>query len=182
MNNQSLIERYKSLRERLDAALIEKKMLEKEVEEVSEEIIGQMEMTSVSSYKTNSGHGVSKGVRRSAQITDYRALEDWALTIGNEEIKEIWGLLQVNYKLEGVKPEVFTMQPQRKLLNIMLKHYAAFAGATGRDLNDLLPPGLKQHATEYLILRKPTKKQESEEFLSNAESILDLAKRGAGNG
>ncbi len=173
------IERFVKFRQDLDVTLGEKKRLEKEVNEVSEEIIGQMEGAGVKAYKSQAGYGISKGVRRSAQIDSYRELEAWAEATGNDEIREIWGLLQQDYKLDKVEPSFFTMQPQRKLLNIMLKYYAFFASQTGRDINDVLPPGLKQKATEYLILRKPSKKADKEEFLNTADSIIDLARKGA---
>ncbi len=179
MNLKGAIETYDKVRNELDAVLLHKKELEEEVAEVSAFLIGYMEQNPVGSLESKSGSKISRGTRRSADIVDYTALEEWALTEGDDFVKGIWGQLQTTYKMKDVKPDVFSLQPNRRLLTVLIKHYAFLAEHRGVPMNDLLPPGLKQRATEYLILRRPAKKSARDEIQQAAINIVEMAKQGA---
>jgi hypothetical protein len=179
MNLKSTVELYVLTRLKLDQIMVEKKEAEAEIAELTEEIVGFMEMNPIASLESEDGYKLSKGTRRSSDIVDWSALKEWAEVEGDDYIRDRWGLLQQAHKMKDVKQGVFTEQPNRRLMTVLLQHYANLAESTGRDMNDLLPPGLKQRTTTYLIMRKPTKKDKEEELKGIGDTLLDMAKRGA---
>jgi hypothetical protein len=179
MNLKAVVENYVSARLKLDQIMIDKKEAEAEIAELTEEIVGFMEMNPIASLESTNGYKLSKGTKRSSDIVDWSALKEWADVEGDDYIRERWGLLQQNHKMSGVKHGIFTEQPNRRLMTVLLQHYANLAEQTGRDMNDLLPPGLKQRTTTYLIMRRPTKKDKDEALQGVGDTLLDMARRGA---
>lgn len=176
------IEQYVFARQALDDVMAEKKRLQTEVDELGAELVGYIDMhPELDRLAAETGHKLGKAVTRSADIVDYRALEEWALVEGDAYVAENWWLFQASYKMHDIKQEVFTLQPNRRLLTILTKHFSKLAEARGVDINDLLPPGLKQKATEYIKLYQPSsKKQEAANLVG--ESLMEMAKRGAMEG
>lgn len=177
------VEGYVAARQELDRLKLRIKELTNdnktgEVDKLENIIIGFIEMNPVSSLESKAGYKLGKGTRRSSDITDWSELREWANVEGDDYIRERWGILQNSYKMKDVKQGVFIDQPNKRLLNIMLKYYAILAEQTGRDINDLLPPGLGQKTTTYIIMRKPTKKDKEEELQGVGDTLLDMAKRG----
>lgn len=170
------VEAYVQLRVELDQLMIVKKTLEADLTTLTEELIGYMEQNPIGSLESEEGFTLHKGVRRSPDITDWNEIRQWADVEGDDFILDHWDELQAAYPMKDVQPGCFIEQPNRRLLGVVLKHYADVAKAEGKDMNDLLPPGLGQKATEYLIMRKPSKKRERKK---TEDSILEMAKRGA---
>lgn len=180
MNIRNVIEDFVAKRQERDQIEIRRKEIDEELAELTATLVGWIEMNPVATLESLAGFRLSKGTRRSADIVDYRALEEWALTEGDEYVKERWGLLNQAYKMKDVRSEVFTSQPNRRLLTVLLKHYAHLAETTGRDMNDLLPPGLKQRATTYIIMRRPSKKAQKRAELEDAGAgLVKMAREGA---
>ncbi len=171
------IEDYVGLRAELDTLTEAMKEAKAKIDEVTAEIIGHMDMNSIATLESKDGYKISRSIRRSPDIDDAQALEDWAMSGGNEYIDGRWTLLQQQHSMKGVRQGIFIQQPNRRLCKVMLDHYALLAETTGRDINDLLPPGLQMKGTEFLTLRKP--KRTKETVPVPASILLKMAKQGA---
>ena len=172
------VEEFVSLRGRLDSVNAEKKELEGDIDQLKDELIAYMEANPVGSLISSRGFRLFRGTRRFAEITDYRSLENWAGAIGDDFVRRAYETLMATYAMKGIKPEIFINQPKKRLLNTLLKYYADEAERLSVPMDSLLPPGLEQKTTDFISMRKPTKKQ-SAEFKDAAQNIVEMAKKGA---
>lgn len=168
---QDKVEEYVVTRRELDAIMLSKKILELKLETLTQELIGYMEQNPIGSLESKEGFTLHKTVRRYPDITDWNEIRQWAEEEGDDFILDNWEYLCATYPSKDLEQGIFREQPNRKLLGVILKHYADVARTEGKDMLDLLPPGLGQKATEYLTMRKPTKKHKD-------GSILAMAKKG----
>ena len=169
------IEDFVDLRKEQDDLKDAKKAVDKRIEEITTELLGHMDANAITTLRTESGYAISRSIRRYPDITDVQALEDWAMNEGNDYIGEHWGLLQQSHNMKGVDQGIFKQQPNRKLCKVVIDHFANLAQQTGKDINDLIPPGLEMKGTTFLTLRKPKQK----DIPNPADALLEMAKAGA---
>ena len=167
---------YVSIRQELDEVDTKKKELEKLAEQGKEIILSHMEANGIVSLESDEGYIVSKSARGYSEVIDAESLMDWANAEGDEYVSERWALLNQTHKMKGVEQGVFITKPNTRLCNILVKHYMYMAETTGRELSDLLPPGLDTKLTTILSLRKPTKSTATKPL---SATLLELAMQGA---
>ena len=167
---------YVSLRQHLEEVDLKKKELERMAGEDNAILLSYMEANGIVSLESDSGHIISKSARGYSEVIDAQSLMDWANAEGDEYVSERWELLNRTHAMKGVEQGVFVTKPNTKLCNILVKHYMHLAETTGRDLSDLLPPGLSTTLTPILSLRKPTKSAATKPL---SATLLELAMQGA---
>lgn len=153
----------------------EAKKIKDKIDTLTAELIGYLDQnTHVDKLKATDGRGLTRSARRSPDIVDWPSLHKWAFTEGDELVSEWWDGWLAEYKPKDLEQGIFRELPNKKLLGVIIKHFADVAKAEGKDLYDLLPPGLGQKATEFfrVVKAKPTKKHKD-------DSILAMAKKGA---
>ena len=171
------LDEFLQLRARKDELQVKLKATNKRIEELTDEIAEQMEEVSAASIKGDMGHTISVSYRTYPKVEDYSAYYHWGVTEGGQFVGNYWNDWQESFKMKGVTQQVIKTIPNQRLAGIIIKHCQFEAIRDGKDLRDVLPPGLGMYSKRILTVRQPTKKGE---FEAATKSLLDRVKQEAG--